>query len=578
MTWTVSELERKDNRRVFSRPLGLTETGFALDARFNGTADCVLHLQLRSLNKHDENILSDSNIIRTWLSLKRRYPMLCAQIRSREGVEKFFVEEKRVASLNHGEVTFGSVSSTAEARQVPLDMLNGPRPLSDELLSCIYILRPTDDPSTLHVYIVLAHCITDGASNTSIQRCFLDALSSKNEAPVASLEERLSMVIPLECRKKTWKISPAKRRWMQAIGYAIYLVKMNKIKGGQTIPCRLTTTTLRSPAKSCMFLTSFTPEQSAIIVGNCRRNKITFGNALLALTQVAMTRILYRRFIRGDISASEWEYRQKQPMNTGGPLNLRPYLDEDWAAKGGAGEVFIAISFFCYQLPFMTLGITRNQDPATLRLINGAPSFADLLTFSGFLHRANLIKTQARKFFKHPLFEEIAMAGHIGRAERSRLAAMEWMHRQGGSEADPGTAVNVFHNSDRILAHGGSSMGDLDAVVPLEYPLPSTNPLSPRSNQSHPVKAGYIVPPAPDPSDDKVKIVLESSGGYLHCRPNELYLGATTSRKQLHLSVFYDGNVYQESVVQEWVEEVKDAALWYLGQSHSNEGRVEAKL
>jgi hypothetical protein len=228
MTGWASELEGKDNRRVFSRPLGTAEISFVWDGRFNGTADCIQHLQLRLPNKHDEAMFSDANIIRSWLSLKRRYPILCAQIRSHEGVEKFFVEEKRVASLNHGELIFGSVSSAVEARQVPLDIFNGPRPLSDELLSCIYVLRSMDDPSTLHIYTVVAHCITDAAANSSIQRCFFDTLSSRNEAPVASLEERLSMVVPLEHRGATWKLSPVKRRWLQAIGYAIHLVRMER--------------------------------------------------------------------------------------------------------------------------------------------------------------------------------------------------------------------------------------------------------------------------------------------------------------------------------------------------------------
>jgi hypothetical protein len=96
--WAVSELERKDNR-VFSRPLGLTEIGFVWDGRFNGTADCVQYLQLRLLNKHDESMFSDANIIRSWLSLKRRYPMLSAQIRSHDGTEKFFVERKASRQL-----------------------------------------------------------------------------------------------------------------------------------------------------------------------------------------------------------------------------------------------------------------------------------------------------------------------------------------------------------------------------------------------------------------------------------------------------------------------------------------------
>lgn len=161
------------------------------------------------------------------------------------------------------------------------------------------------------------------------------------------------------------------------------------------------------------------------------------------------------------------------------------------------------------------------------------------------------------------------------------MVALEWLQGvQGRAEVDPGTVINLFHDSSRILAHGGSSIGNLDKIVSLEYPLPSTNPLSPRSNRSHPVKAGYLVPQASDPSDDELeaKLVLEYSRTYLHARPAELYVGAATLHKQLHFEIFYDGNVYQKNVVQEWLEEVKDAALWYLGQSHSDEGRTQAKL
>lgn len=115
-------------------------------------------------------------------------------------------------------------------------------------------------------------------------------------------------------------------------------------------------------------------------------------------------------------------------------------------------------------------------------------------------------------------------------------------------------------------------------MVPLEYPLPSTNPLSPRSNRSHSLKAGYTIPQAPDPSDDEAKVVVEYSRLHLHVRPAELYVGAVTSRKQLYLSVHHDGKIYEESVVQEWLEEIKNAALWYLGQSHSDNGRMQTKL
>ena len=32
--------------------------------------------------------------------------------------------------------------------------------------------------------------------------------------------------------------------------------------------------------------------------------------------------------------------------------------------------------------------------------------------------------------------------------------------------------------------------------------------------------------------------------------------------------VFYDANVFEEGVVREWLDEVREAVLWYLGQTH----------
>lgn len=53
---------------------------------------------------------------------------------------------------------------------------------------------------------------------------------------------------------------------------------------------------------------------------------------------------------------------------------------------------------------------------------------------------------------------------------------------------------------------------------------------------------------------------------YLRCRPTELYLGASTNRKRLSFFLYWDSNAYSDDLVREWAEEVKAAALHYLGQ------------
>lgn len=52
----------------------------------------------------------------------------------------------------------------------------------------------------------------------------------------------------------------------------------------------------------------------------------------------------------------------------------------------------------------------------------------------------------------------------------------------------------------------------------------------------------------------------------LHCRPTELYLGASTSAQRLRLIVYWDNNVFEEDLITEWLDEVKNAVDFYLGQ------------
>ncbi|KAF9234349.1 hypothetical protein BU15DRAFT_52718 [Melanogaster broomeanus] len=565
--------------RTFKRQLDPMETGFFWDGVFNGTADSVQHLRLRLLNEADAYIFSESNITRTWLSVKRRYPLVGARVEVDNKEPHFIVQEHHLERLNPNEVVFGSVSSAKEAQSHVFEILDGPRSLSNNLLARIYIFRETDRADVIHVFALIAHCVTDGSANNSFLRCFLDTLSSHSEPPISGLEQRLAMVIAPADLEPKQSFSLARRRWRHAIGFVIFRIRAGKRQGGHTLPCRLTHSASRVPARSRVLVTSVSTDQTAAIMMNCRFNNITFGNAFLPLAQVAMTRVLYRRYLRGEISQEEWEYRKKQPHINGGPLNLRPYLDQQWFSKGGAGEFFLALSFFFYQLPFMTLGVTTQQHRNDLVLSNGAPPFANLLTFNRFLHRANMVKRQAANFLNHPLFLEIASLAPIARVGHARINALEWLKSvEKGTTVDDTEVLAPADFPGTIWAHGGSSIGNLDEISAVEYPLRSTNPLSPRSNIPHPAKAGYVIPSLPDATDDEPRIAVEYSRVHLHTRPGELYLGAATARKQLHMNVFYDLNVFEEAIVREWLDEVKDAAVWYLGQSHVDKRSVQHKL
>lgn len=215
------------------------------------------------------------------------------------------------------------------------------------------------------------------------------------------------------------------------------------------------------------------------MIANCRLHDLTFGNAYLALAQVAMTRVLYRRYLRGEISEEEWAYRKRQPHINGGPLNLRRYLDKTWFENGGGGEFVLSISLFIYQLPFMTLGTTEERRKHVWS--DGAPPFSELLTFDRFLHRARSVKKQATAFFSHPLFLEIVYAAHVDYMQYTRTRALQWMQRakaaNGGDAHGDADEDKVLAVTDipTIWAHGGSTLGNVRYVFVFQSPLPRSH-------------------------------------------------------------------------------------------------------
>lgn len=77
-----------------------------------------------------------------------------------------------------------------------------------------------------------------------------------------------------------------------------------------------------------------------------------------------------------------------------------------------------------------------------------------------------------------------------------------------------------------------------DALIPTEFPL----------------KAGK----------EGARLRLRTVYHDLRVCTSELYLGALTSKKQLTFFSCVDLNTFDEDLVCEWTEEVKEAALYYL--------------
>lgn len=367
--------------------------------------------------------------------------------------------------------------------------------------------------------------------------------------------------------------------------------------------------TYRTPASSGRVHHEFSVKTTSIILQNCRKYKVSFGAAMAVLGQIAMARVLYRRYLRGEISEEEWEQRKAEPVHSAGPMTLRPFVDREWLESGGLTEVFVCISYFRVKLPFMP-----TVQSAVKELVNGAPSYRTLMSLDRFLFRCNYIKQQIDFYSRHPLFVDLAEEFLIAHVAVKRRSVSHWHAAQRGETVAHDGSGHPNHGHPVLIAYGWSSMGNVrlyfrcvwngsltpygiytqaDSAFPSEYPIPPTHPLS--SRQPLGKRSAKLLlapelslsPSAPEQSESEVKSnarslsknnspilrILEAVSR-LHARPAEFYLAAGTSRGILGLQIIFDKNVYDVPTTQEWLDEVIAGAEWYLGQESDARGKL----
>ncbi|EIW77174.1 hypothetical protein CONPUDRAFT_157435 [Coniophora puteana RWD-64-598 SS2] len=589
--WATENAE--PGRRVWSRPLGLTESAFYYDHMLNGTATTSMNVHLRTTDP-SLSMFSPENVRRAWSSVRQRLPLLCTRIEERrspspstdleaqEHTPHFVLHEADIQEKVCETLSFGSVGDPEEVDAFIQAIQDGPRYISRNAISRMHILHRADCPAgtELHVVFVLAHCITDSLGTSTVLRSFFDTLASKREHPYLPLEARLGLYRPLEEKVSYGDLSMAQRRWRRAIGWAIHSVRKRSIKGGHTLPWKLTTRSASTPARSRLLVHTFTRGESDRIIASCRRARTTLNAAYYVLGQVALARVLARRYLAGEMSAAEWTYRTREPMFFYGPLNLRPYLEQPEGGTG-MGDMGMHISWYEWVLPHMPLGpLARVRSPGeyTGPLADGAPPFEALMGRKRFFHRCALLGDQADKMFRHPRFVDVAVASHAGRAAASKKAALEWLKEGEGIRKDAEEVrPERLRDGDHVCAQSGSSLGDMDFLIPRKYPLPSTHPLSPLSPNPSPIRAGY--PPSLEqfvPDHEKhpaPNLFVDYWRTHLHARPLSLYFGAATLHQRLEFFAFIDENVFAEQDVKEMVREIIAASEWYLGR---DERKVDA--
>ena len=480
--------------------------------------------------------IDKKRVERVWIELKRRYPLLGARVHEEEEKASFVVSEDRILCCLPDEITFSNEGgSWDEAQAFADDLVNteeGSHVLDEKMLARVWVLLCGGE-QRMYVVLAVAHVITDGMSNMLLLRRFLEGLFGGEGG--WDWEERLGLCLASEdLNRARWEMSLARRRWRRAIADVMAENQLDKLKvtsfattlklidlglqGGHTIPRRITSHTLVIAARSKCIVRTLSATLSEKIMRTCRAEGITFGDAYPIIGQLATARVLLRRYLRNEIGEEEWMWRRREGMCSAGPVNLRRFFErEDY--------VGVALGFYHCSIGFLPLGAASKMEEM--------PPVGGLLTRERFVFRAREVQKQKRRYLESGLCLEMgdAFLRRRGRVEMARGVAKEWTRQREGEEK----VVNAMDQagSGFVLCNGGSSMGNVDGLLPADYR----------------------------------GLRLERDVTRLRCRPGEFYLGAKTQYGQMHIHVFFDANVVEEEVAREWMDEVELALEYYLGRS-----------
>lgn len=184
--------------------------------------------------------------------------------------------------------------------------------------------------------------------------------------------------------------------------------------------------------------------------------------------QIAVTRLLLKHYLRGEISEEEWAFRKREPMFSAGPLNLRPFQDKAWIAAGGLNHVCISIGFFFYSLPIMPLGKASSLRPGAK-----LPSYDTLLSRKRFWLRSRLVQKQADKYIRNPLLLELGSLALPGRVQRAKDVAIQWRKAKGPPVGSSGRLLSPMEQAAAglVFCNGGSSMGNVCSCLPTSHKI-----------------------------------------------------------------------------------------------------------
>jgi len=157
-------------------------------------------------------------------------------------------------------------------------------------------------------------------------------------------------------------------------------------------------------------------------------------------------------------------------------------------------------------------------------------------------------------YLKHPLMLQTASWVETRACAGKKTILQAWRDQgepTGQTFVTPKSAL--LASTDAVFSNGGSSFGTVK--MPWQYPIKSS-------------------------VGGKPVLEIISHISYLRCRSSEFYLIAMGRDGGMAFGCWFDGNVFDEQLIKEWVSEVVAATKHYLAvpSSKSNLQQTQANL
>ncbi|KAH6917006.1 hypothetical protein BKA70DRAFT_1251121 [Coprinopsis sp. MPI-PUGE-AT-0042] len=420
--------------QVVCRKMGDTELSYYLPSRESGVNDMYLHIGFRA----PANLVARSRVRVIWAILRQRHPLLAAKVRM-EDYDNVLFEYQPLDSVDDA---LTSADAELEYRSQAKDdlissYLNGPRTLSDERLTYLFISSPeyVEGKSTgeleFNWMICTTHYIGDGMALHATANDFFTLLGSdKDESQLRALlhselttnQPEIGAQLPLELESRLPETRP--QRIFGAIATVDHLLNQRKQIGGHVFPRRSGQT-----RHTIVPTVSFDADKTKKMLKKCKENGVSISSAVFALCNIAWART----------NSSSLE----EPALMYSALNLRPYLKAN--EKLNNSYWFLAIGYFNIILPsFLPKDSSKHA--------------------STFWHRARSVKTQTAKVAKNPM---IVSRSQLMAKERG-LRARIWGMQDDGVECNLSMPKPVIFENDTPAPSkaliGLSLLGNLDGT------------------------------------------------------------------------------------------------------------------